>query len=254
MARKVFMKSSAGWWTEFFDEFRPLFDLIPPRQSNALARFIVRELGLKPGQRLLDCPCGIGRVALPLARMGIKVTGVDITAPYLDELKAKARRSGLKIDTVECDMRRITFDRRFHAAVNLWTSFGYFENEANNLLTLKRLYRALRPGGKLFMHLINRDWVMVNYAPHSWSEAGAVKILQEERFDFATSINHGTWHFVHGGEVVAREMMVRLYSLHELLAMFRSVGFIDLVSYGSTKREPVSIQTRTMTVIGTRPK
>ncbi len=247
------MTKDADWWTDFFEEFRPVFDQIPAKQSNALARFVAGKLDLKPGRSFLDCPCGIGRVSLPLAKMGIKVTGVDITPSYLQDLKKKAGRRNLKIEVIEEDMRRIRFDGWFDAAGSLWTSFGYFESEADNRLTLKRMFRALRPGGKFMMHLINRDWIMANFSDNGWFEVGDVKVLEKRSFDYATSISRDTWHFVRQGEVVAREMMLRVYALHELLAMFRSVGFVDLEWYGSIKEEPISRNTRMMYIIGTRP-
>ena len=247
------MTKDADWWTGFFPEFRPVFSQIPAKQSNTLARFVVRKLDLKPGRSFLDCPCGIGRISLPLARMGIRVTGVDITPLFLQELETKARRRGLKIEAVEADMRRIAFDRRFDAAGSLWTSFGYFENEADNRLTLKRMFQALRPGGKFLLHLINRDWVMANFSDNGWFEVGGIKVLEKRSFDYAASISRDTWYFVRNGREVAREMMLRIYSLHELLAMFRAIGFVDLEWYGSIKEEPVSRNSRMMYIIGTRP-
>jgi 2-polyprenyl-3-methyl-5-hydroxy-6-metoxy-1,4-benzoquinol methylase len=248
------MTNGGDWWAGFFPEFRPVFNQIPAKQSNGLARFVFRKLGLKPGRSFLDCPCGIGRISLPLAKMGIRVTGVDIIPSYVQELEKKAGRRGLKIEVIEEDMRRISFDGRFDAAGNLWTSLGYFENEADNRLTLKRMFRALRPGGKFMLHLINRDWVMANFSDNGWFEVGGIKVLEKRSFDYATSISRDTWHFVGHGKVVARDMMLRIYSLHELLAMLRAVGFVDLEWYGSIKEEPVSRNTRMMYIIGTRPE
>lgn len=248
------MDKGAGWWTDFFAEFRPVFEKVPQKDSNALARFVARKLALKPGRSFLDCPCGIGRISLPLANMGIKVTGIDITRSYLRELATKALRRGLRIDTVESDMRRIRFNRQFDGAGSLWTSFGYFENEADNRLTLKRMFEALRPGGKCILHLVNRDWVMANFADDDWFEVGDVKVLEKRTFDYATSFSRDIWYFIHDGKTVARTMALRLYSLHELLAMFRSVGFVDMEWYGSIKEEPVSRNTRMLYIIGSRPE
>ena len=88
-------KASTEWWHEFFPAFRPLFGVVSQKNTNAQVRYIIRKMNLKPGRKFLDCPCGIGRIALPLARKGVRVTGVDITPSYLEELESRAKRAGL---------------------------------------------------------------------------------------------------------------------------------------------------------------
>jgi ubiquinone/menaquinone biosynthesis C-methylase UbiE len=244
----------SGWWDDFFPVFRPFFGLFSQKQTNAQVRYLIEKLNLKPGKKFLDCPCGIGRVALPLASKGIRVTGLDITQSYLDELSKKAKRRDLKIDLVHADMRRINFDSQFDAGGNLWTSFGYFEKESDNRLVLKKMYRALRPGGKFMLHVINRDWIMVNYQPRDWQEVAGVKLVEERRFDYRTSINHGIWHFIKDGRERTLKIAIRMYSFHELIAMFKSVGFADIEGYSTVKDEPISRDRGMMFIIGTKPR
>jgi ubiquinone/menaquinone biosynthesis C-methylase UbiE len=191
---------------------------------------------------------------LPLAKKGIRVTGVDITRSYLDELSKKARQRGLKINVVHADMRRINFDSEFEAGGNLWTSFGFFEKESDNRLAIKKMYRALKPGGKFMLHVINRDWIMRNYQPRGWEEAAGVKSVEERYFDYRTSINYGTWHVIKDGKEETFKLTIRMYSFHELIDMFKSVGFADIEGYGSVKEEPIDRDKQMMYVIGTRPR
>ncbi len=248
------MKNDSGWWDEFFPDFRMLFDILSKKDTNAVVRYVIRKLDLKRGRTFLDCPCGIGRISLPLAQKGVRVTGIDITPSYLEELARKAERKGLKIRLEHCDMRRIRFDRQFDAAANLWTSFGYFDKEADNLLTLKRMYRALKPGGRFMLQVINRDWVLVNFAARNWSWAGKIRIIEEHRFDYATSIMHGTFCHFRDGHEVMHLSKIRMYSYHELVSMLRGVGFVDIEGYGSLQDDPISRDTRMMHIIATRPR
>jgi len=94
----VVVKNNSEWWHDFFPAFRSIFGTVQPKTTNAEVRYLIKKLNLKPGKKFLDCPCGIGRIALPLARKGIRVTGVDIIPSYLDEVESKARRRGLKLD------------------------------------------------------------------------------------------------------------------------------------------------------------
>lgn len=249
MARK-----DSGWWDEFFPAFRPVFDTIPNRVSNAQVRYLIRKLGLKRGSSFLDCPCGIGRTALPLAKAGVRVTGVDITGSYLEECEKKARRRGLSVKLVKTDMRRINFNREFDAAGNIFTSFGYFKKESDNLLVLKRAFAALKSDGKFILHLINRDWIVHNFTPSDWSEMNGLKVLNKRKFNYASSSMDDTWLFMKDGEEQSIKTYLRMYSLHELITMFKKVGFCDVEGFSSVQDDPVTRDSRYMFIFGTRPK
>ncbi len=171
-----------NWWNDFFAEFRPFFSKISPKVTNAEVKFYIQKLNLKSGQTFLDCPIGIGRIAIPLAKKGIKITGVDIMPSYLGELSEKAAKAKLPIKLFHLDMRKIDFENEFDVVGNLWTSFGYFEKESDNILVLKKLYKALKPGGKFVIQIINRDWIMKNFALNIWEESSGMKILKKVEF------------------------------------------------------------------------
>lgn len=246
-------RKSVDWYDDFFPAFRPLFDAIHPQTTKAEVRAALKYLGLKRGQTFLDCPCGIGRITLPLASHGIRVTGVDFMQSYLDELEAKAARKRLPIETLRADMRRISFDREFDAAGNLWTSFGFFKNESDNQRVINRMYRALKPGGKFMLHVINRDWLIRHYSAEGWTTAGKTRLFERRYFDMATSTNYGRCIIVDGNKKYYRESRLRLYAYHELIAMFLRAGFVDIVGYGGYHGEAITYESRMMWVVGTRP-
>jgi ubiquinone/menaquinone biosynthesis C-methylase UbiE len=247
-------KNKSAWWNDFFPLFRPIFSTLPVKLTNAEASYTIKKLGLKSGSKFLDCPCGIGRISIPLARKGIRVTGVDITKSYLDELASKSRQLNLKISLIRSDMRKIKFDSVFDAVGNLWTSFGYFEKDSDNLLVLKKFYRALKPGGKFLLHIINRDWIIKNYTSGSLIEIGGIKALEERYLDYRKSINYSIWHFFDNGKETNIRSHLRMYSFHELHNMIRQVGFIDIEGYGSMDDEPISRDNQMMYIIGRKPK
>jgi len=246
-------KSNSEWWHDFYPAFRPLFGIVQPKTTNAEVRYLIKKLNLKPGNKFLDCPCGIGRIALPLAAKGIRITGVDITPQFLEEAESKAKRRSLKLDLHKCDMRRINFKNRFDAAGNLWTSFGYFEKESDNLLVLRKMWQALKPGGKFMLHVINRDWIIVNFSPTDWQELANTRILEKRKFDYSTSSSRGTWYFLKDGAESSHDVSLRMYAYHELIAMFKKAGFVDIQGFGTVKDEPVSRETRMIFIVGTKP-
>jgi len=105
---------------------------------------------LHPPQRasVLDLCCGPGRHSLEFARHGFQVTGVDRTARYLDTARAAATREGLTVEFVQGDMRHFQRPDAFDVALNLFTSFGYFEDEEDNLQVLRNLHESLAGCGK----------------------------------------------------------------------------------------------------------
>jgi cyclopropane fatty-acyl-phospholipid synthase-like methyltransferase len=246
-------KEKAWWEAGFFEDFQPVFGIIPARNTNAQVRFLIKKMGLQPGMRFLDCPCGVGRIALPLARKGIKVTGVDITQPYLDEMMRKARRARLPIEAVRADMRRIKFDCRFDAAANMWTSFGYFGKESEDLLVFKRAFAALKRGGKFLLHAINRDWILSHFQPSDWLEVKGMKVLEKRSFDYATSTSKGTWYFIKNGRETKHEISIRHYAYHELIRMLEKAGFMNVEGYGSPEGEPISRDSNMMYIFADKP-
>jgi cyclopropane fatty-acyl-phospholipid synthase-like methyltransferase len=246
------MKKNSDWWYEFFTSFRPVFDQIPVKTTNAQVRYIIKKLGLKSGKTFLDCPCGIGRIALPLVRKGIKVTGVDFYKPYLDELDKKAKKRGLKIGLVNRDMRRIDFKNRFDAAGNIWTSLGYFDKEADNLLVLKKMHMALKKRGKFILAIINRDYIVSDFRQRGWFKAGDHTIFEDSEFDFSTSTTKSTWYFQKGEKTETHTMRIRVYSYHEIKTMLEKVGFTDVQGFGSFKDEPITKDNHVMWLIGSK--
>jgi len=243
-------RQKSDWWFDFFPAFRPVFDGIQGKVTNSEVAFIIRKLGLKAGMKFLDCPCGIGRISIPLARKGIRVAGVDIIGEYLDEVAVKARRQKLPITLIESDMRRIDFESEYDAAGNICTSFGYFARESDNLLVLKKLYKALKPEGKILIQTINRDWLIKNFTPRDWSEIDNIKIFQSRVIDYQSSVLVGRWRFLKNGEDREFEVKLRLYSYHELYNMMVMAGFKNIQGFGSTKDDPIGSNNRMMFVVG----
>ncbi|MEZ5358995.1 MAG: methyltransferase domain-containing protein [Candidatus Zixiibacteriota bacterium] len=248
------MKKNKEWWQDFFDDFAPAFDLVPAKIVNQDVRFFIKKLKLSKGKSFLDCPCGIGRISIPMAKRGIRVTGVDFMQPYLDILADRTIKAGVKITTVRRDMRRIQYTNQFDAAGNIWTSLGYFQKESDNFLVVKNLYRALKPGGRVLFHMINRDYVIANFRPHIWEQVSGMYILNDNSFDFQTSRGDTNWLFIKDGQEKRLHSDLRIYSYHELYAMMRKAGFVDIEGFSSVKEEPISQQNRMMFVFGTKPK
>lgn len=217
---------TAEWFTTFFDAayVAQLREEKPPAQTRREVDFLLRALRPAPGARILDVPCGYGRHASALARRGFQVVGVDLSRAMIAEARRRFAE-GPRLAFVRADMRRIAFRGEFDAVVNLYTSFGYF-TPAQNQAVLRRLARALRPGGTLLID--HRDPVYDETLPRRpWYRAGAKRfILEDRRFDRRTRITESTQLVVATGPRLIRQRRLRFqeFSLPEWRRMLGRAG------------------------------
>jgi len=210
----------AEWWTRFFDEEmgEVMFTEEAWRQADELCDDLIELLGVEPGARILDLACGTGRFALPLAKRGFHVVGLDYSAPYLKQARAVAQQQGLSVGIVQGDMRAIPFSERFDAVINLFTSFGYFEREEDHLKALQEASSALKPGGRVLLEMANRDFLLRRFQAHDWHEFPGFLVLEERRFLPERDRVETRWVKLYpDGQRKEHFSSIRLFTLRELL-------------------------------------
>jgi len=244
--------TAPGWAAQFFrgEIFTP-DEPAARAQAPAEARFALRALGLAPGGRLLDVCCGSGRHALLFAKRGILVTGVDVTPEYLRIAK---RRAGSRRNPsfVLGDMRRLPFRGEFDAAVNLWTSFGYFASPADDLRALRSIARALKPGGRLLIDVINPAWLRANFQARQWRPGPRGSIVCEEARLLAGRDPRveSVWTVARPGlKWASAPMMVRLYDERRLSRALMDAGFAIAKRWGGLDGRTLSEQSSRLVVL-----
>ena len=113
----------------------------------------------------LDLACGPGRYAIPLAQAGFTVTGVDRTRFLLDKARARATCAGANVEWLEQDMREFVRPAAFDLAINVFTSFGYFDDAADNRRVLENVYASLKPGGTFVFDHIGKEIIASRFQP-----------------------------------------------------------------------------------------
>lgn len=223
-------------------------------QAPSEAAFIARALRLKKGQRVLDLCCGTGRHSFELARRGALVTGLDATQEYL----AQARRAAHKTVNpvfVRGDMRRLAFNGEFDAVVNLWTSFGYFEDPSDDLRSLRGAARALKPGGLFLIDVVNGDWNRRHAVPRNWSRRSDGTLVLEE-----TELRAGrdpallnAWTVIRPGKrPIKASFFVRSYDAARLDALLRRAGLIPTRRWGGLDGSPFMGNSKRLVVLASR--
>ena len=218
--------------------------------SDAQAGLIWDVLGLEEGNEVLDVPCGHGRIANRLAQRGARVTGLDADAFFLDHARSDAAERGVEVDYLEGDMRELPWTERFDAAVNWFTSFGYFD-DAGNRAWLETVRETLKPGGRLAIDVHSRDAFMRNRVPASVYERDGDLVVDSHTFDVETGREKTERWLIRAGQVRKTGYSVRFFTYTELRDLLLGVGFSSVEGVGHDGR-PLTLESRRMIVIATR--
>jgi SAM-dependent methyltransferase len=209
---------------------------------------LLDELGVAAaGQQVLDLACGPGRHAASLARRGARVVGLDLSRTLL----SAAREAGAE-RLVRADMRGLPFrDAAFDAVLNLFTSFGYFEEDAEHAAVLREVARVLRPGGRFVLDFLNAPAVRAGLVAHDERTTGDTTVVQRRWLSPDARFVYKRIQL--GGDRQAFTERVRLYERAELEAMMaaqelrpiRAAGDYDGSGYGPASARLILLGERT---------
>ncbi len=247
------MKVDARWYEDFFGEdWLELAALrIADERTQAEVDFVVGALELGPGASVLDLACGHGRHTLELARRGYRVTGLDLSAPSLDVARERAAAETLTAEFGECDMREIPFEDEFDAVLNLFTAFGYFDDEGEDRRVLEAVARALHGRGAFLLDTIHPPWLYRNFQPRAWSELDDGTLFLEDRsLDLRRGRIDTRWLGVRpDGTRSELWSSVRLYTLSDLAAMLSDAGLGLDRAYGGLDGSELGLESRRLVVL-----
>lgn len=233
-------------WDEMFDEIylTTYAANLGERDSSAEAEAAARLAGVEPPAQILDAPTGFGRHALPLAKLGFHVTGVDRSEVQL----AEARQLACEAEWprwVQADFRDLPFEgEAFDAALCLFTSIGY-RGEKGDRRAFGEFLRVLRPGSPLVVETLHRDRLMAIFQERSWDplQDDAV-LLEERRFDPVAGEIETVHTFLSIGEHRSLTFRLRIYTATELVKLLADVGFAEVDCFGDFEGGPLSRETR----------
>jgi SAM-dependent methyltransferase len=216
------------WWRDMFA--LPLWQRVQLSWEDADdadtdAEQVVRALDLTAPTRVLDVPCGTGRIAKRLRALGHEVVGIDAE----DRFAAAARDAGVPV--VRADMRTsVVRPSSFDAAFCLWGSFGYFDEEGNRQQA-RVVVDALVPGGRLLIDTLVADTLLPGFVPDAAWSVGDVDVREHRRYDVDARRLETTWTFTSRDDVATQRTSVRMYALEELTDLLASCGCTSFQAY-----------------------
>jgi SAM-dependent methyltransferase len=245
------------WYDGFFEgDWLDLLTLrgAPEERAAQEVDFVVEQLRLEPGARVLDVACGHARHSLELARRGMRVTGTDLSPRSLAVARETADAEGLDVELRELDMRELEYDGEFDAALSIFTSFGYFQAEEENQWVLVCVARALRPGGAFLIDVVNPVAIFRSYRDFWWEALDdGVLFLQQHEYDLLSGRNRAAWTFVRpDGTRSDLRHSLRMYTPVELRTMLERAGLAVDGAWGGFGGEELGLDTRRLILRGSK--
>jgi SAM-dependent methyltransferase len=245
------------WFERFFGEdYLEIYrDFFPAERTAADVEGLVSLLGLAPGARVLDLACGHGRHAIPLAERGLAVTGYDLSEAFLARARADAAARGVAVRWLRGDMRELPFDAEFDAVINVFTAFGYFADPEDDLETLRRVRRALVPGGRFLLETLHRDALPARFQPHlEYTTSGGARVVRDYTWDLARDVMEDRVVLTRPDGTQAEYVTVlRMRSLRELIALVKEADLEPVAWYGGLAGGPLQLDSRRLVLVSARP-
>lgn len=237
------------FWIEFYD-----FLFSEQRFTQAEELLASSPLLAFPaGARVLDLCCGPGVFATPLAAAGHRVTGVDRSEDLLERARDRAAGSGVEIDYVSADVRDYRPDRPFDVVLNLFTSFGYFDDPADNARALDTMYASLAPGGTLLLDMAGKEQLAGRVTPPKVVRRGDDLMVQTDTVLDEWARLRSDWVLVRGERVTRAALVWFVYSAVELRQLVRQAGFERIEVFGGFDGRPYDQDAERLIVRAVRP-
>jgi SAM-dependent methyltransferase len=223
-------------WFEDEEFWRELYPYMFPAERFAAApEQVAQVLALSGCSRgkVLDLCCGPGRHAVEFARHGLEVTGVDGSRFLLDRARERARSAGVSVEWVQEDMRRFRHPAKFDLACSIFTSFGYFADETDDLRVLQNVRDSLRNGGAFVIDVISKERLARNWKDSLMTEyADGALLFQRPRVREDWNRLENEWILVKDGRSRSFRFEHTIYSGRELKDRLLGCGFQRVQLYG----------------------
>lgn len=227
-------KETENWYTAWFDTpyYHILYKDRDYEEAGEFMNKLTEFLTLPKGAEILDLACGKGRHSNYLNGLGFDVTGVDLSPSSIQFAKQFENKS-LRFEVHDMCL---PFPKQFDAVFNLFTSFGYFETEFDNVRTIKAIKAELKPNGFGVIDFLNARYVRNHLVPVETKEVDGITfyikryikdnyIYKDIRFRY----DHEDFFFTE---------KVKALSLQDFKAYFEEVGVTLKHCFGSYDLEP----------------
>jgi SAM-dependent methyltransferase len=222
------------WFEEWFGEdYLRLYPHRDDADAERAVRLIGRTVGLEPGWRVLDVACGAGRHARAFEEAGARCFGLDLSATLL-----RLARQVTDAPLIRADMRHLPVrPASMDLTVNLFTSFGYFERDAEHAAALQEMISTVRPGGWFVIDFLNPAAVRRRLVPEETVELPGQKVQVSRSVSPDGRYVCKSIRAPKGRHYMER---VRLFEPHQISGMLESAGVTVRYRFGDYDASPLT--------------
>ncbi|MGA7837307.1 MAG: class I SAM-dependent methyltransferase [Ignavibacteriaceae bacterium] len=212
------------WFEDWFntEEYLNVYRHRNEAEAKQLVDLLLKFISIPQEGNVLDLACGAGRHALLFAQKGYQVTAVDLSDKLLQVAKKTAEENKINIDFIKSDIRYFSTDKKFDLILNLFTSFGYFENDEENFKLFDIAYSQLEKDGYFVLDYFNSNFVKENLVEESVDELNNLKLIQKRHIENKRVIKDIIIR-KNGSEQSFCES-VRMYNKNELVSAIENAG------------------------------
>ena len=225
------IKDETTWYASWFDT--PFYHILYKDRDNTEAESFMHTLtnylNIPEGGKILDLACGKGRHAIYLNSIGYDVTGVDLSENSIEFAKQ------FENETLHFDVHDMCkpYKQQFDAVFNLFTSFGYFDKEEDNLNTIKAIKEDLNAYGFGVIDFMNTEYIIDNLVPEETKTVDGIEFKLKRYVDNGYILKD--IDFTHDGVDYSYQERVRAFTLDDFKTMFEQAGVYLLDIFGDYK-------------------
>ena len=240
---------SENFWTQYAPI---MFDDARWAEAPTVAQYVKDIAGLGEGAKILDAGCGLGRISVELAALGLDVTGVDIIQSELDAARDSAEAEGVPLTLINHDLRSYHAPEQFDCAINLYTSFGYCATIEEDMKILKNIADSVKTGGTFIMECTSRETAIMYFTAGEEFERAGYKVVTHFEVVGAWEGLRSQWTLypLDSKQAIDHTFIQRLYPATFLRDKLIDFGYSKVNIYGDFDKSPYNEHARTMVIIG----
>jgi len=237
---------ASEWFDSWFDTkyYHILYKNRNYFEAENFINQLIDFLNPKKGSIFLDIACGKGRHSKFIHNKGYKVVGFDLSRQSISYAK-KFKKIGLEFYTH--DMRENFKTDYFDYALNLFTSFGYFDNKSDELKALKSSANNLKPKGTLVIDFLNKEQVISNLIPCETKKIENIQFLISKRIENNQVIKN--IDFEDNGKKYSFQESVKLLGIKDFEWYLNEVGLKITHTFGSYNLDEYSDKSQRLIII-----
>ena len=237
-----------NWYENWFgNEYLSVYAHRDEKEARELVQLILEYVNLDKKSKILDLCCGQGRHAFILSQEGYEVYGIDLSKTLLQVAKYKNNQSDNTF-FIQADMRRLPAVNSFDLLLNLFTSFGYFEEDAENKTVFEQFHQVLKSGGYFVFDYFHTPYILANLERYHSEQIGDL-IVEQERFIKGSRVQK-IIRLNRKGKKSTFYESVKMYDKDKILEMMEETSLFVRHIFGDYAGSPLSRASERIIIIG----